>query len=162
MNESVIYFDISALVSDLKTVSELSTEQITENVLQDIGSKIVAEAKQRSPVKTGHLRDSISYIVQDGTLKIEASATYADYIEFGTGSRGEFNGSPYVIKPKKRGGVLVFKVGGQTVFARKVTHPGIKAQPYLRPAAMEVMGPLLEKLADRGQALIVKGPKSAL
>lgn len=161
VNEPVIYFDITALVRDLKQVSELTTEQITENVLQDIGKEITINAQQRAPVKTGKLRQSIHYFVRGGTLTIDASAEYAPFIEFGTGSRGEFPGKPYVIKPKK-GKYLVFKAGGKTIYTKQVTHPGIAAQPYLRPAAIDVMGPLLDKLAERGQALIVKGPNSAL
>ena len=44
---------------------------------------------------------------------------------------------PYVIKPRKPGGLLKFfwhKVG-KTVYMRRVTHPGVKiAQPFLQQA----------------------------
>ena len=57
--------------------------------------------------------------------------------------------------------MLVFKVNGKTVFAKRVRHPGIKARPYLRPAFEATLGTdLLKQLADAGQAAIVKGPNA--
>ncbi len=35
----------------------------------------------------------------------------------------------HTIRPKRSGGVLVFKVGGVTVFATKVNHPGNDPNP---------------------------------
>lgn len=159
MSEPVIFFDITSLVNDLQQVSELSNDQITANVLNDIGQEIALQAKSNAPVKSGALRNSITYFVQDGKLTIEADVPYSMFVEFGTGTRGEWPGSAYTIRPKNAK-VLAFQVGNKMVFTKKVTHPGIKAKPYLRPAAIEVMGPLLTKLADRGQALILKGPNS--
>ena len=159
----VVYLDITTLVKDLTTVSELSPEQITENIFEDIGSQIQDLARQKAPMKSGALRDSITYEVKDGnTLILDAAVDYATYQEFGTGTRGEFPGKPYKIRPKKPGGKLVFKIKGKTVFAREVTHPGVTPHPFLRPAVMEALGPLLDKLADKGQAMIIKGPRSTL
>lgn len=48
------------------------------------------------------------------------------------GTRG-----PYVIRPKKPGGLLKFFWNrvGKTVYMKRVTHPGVKiAQPFLRDA----------------------------
>lgn len=47
---------------------------------------------------------------------IFSAAQYASFTD--TGSR------PHVITPKSPGGVLVFQSGGQTIFAKKVNHPG--------------------------------------
>ncbi|MDZ7742981.1 MAG: hypothetical protein U5Q03_14915 [Bacteroidota bacterium] len=41
---------------------------------------------------------------------------YAQFVTMGT--------RPHVIVPRKPGGVLVFQAGGQTVFAKRVNHPG--------------------------------------
>lgn len=159
----VIYFDITNLVSDLTEISELTPAQITENILEDVGADITESARQKAPVKTGALRESINYTVTDGnTLTIDSPLVYATYQEFGTGTRGEYPGKPYKIRPRKPGGRLVFKVNGRTIRAKEVTHPGVAPQPFLRPAAMEVMGPLLDKLSEKGQAMIVKGPRSTL
>ena len=161
VSEPIVFLDIKDLVRDLEEISELSSDQITKNVLNDIGGDIVKLAKEKAPVDTGKLQRSISYTVNEDRLVIEVKATYGMYQEFGTASRGEFGGKPYTIKPKN-GKYLVFKVKGKTVYAREVIHPGVKAQPFLRPAVTESLGPLFDKLAERGQASILKGPKSKL
>ena len=161
MTDPIAYVDISTLVSDLRTISTLSTGEITENIFRDYGAKIEALAKAKAPHKTGALKSSITHHASQDSLVISAGASYAMYQEFGTASRGEFNGSPYEIRPKK-GKYLVFYVNGKRVVTKKVTHPGIPARPYLRPAVMEGFGELFDKLAERGQAMILKGPNSDL
>lgn len=161
MKPTVTKVDITNLVHDLSEISELSSAQITENILNDFGQRIVEEAKVLVPVKSGTLKESISYQVNGPELEVDASAEYADFVEFGTASRGEYPGKPYPITPKK-GKYLKFTINGRTVYSKKVMHPGISAQPYLRPAAIKATEELFPKLLDLGQVLIVKGPKSAL
>ena len=160
--DPVFYFDVTELANDLSTISELTPAQITENILQDVGSRIVDNARQRAPKKTGKLSSSITYKVTNGTkLEVDVSVPYGTYQEFGTGTRGEYPGRPYIITPKQAK-VLRFTAGGQTIYTKRVNHPGIPARPYLRPAAQEELGTLLDKLSEKGQAMIVKGPNSAL
>ena len=45
---------------------------------------VKAEAMQRAPVKTGHLRRSIYAVVRDWVVNIGAEATYALFVEVGT------------------------------------------------------------------------------
>jgi HK97 gp10 family phage protein len=45
---------------------------------------VKAEAMQRAPVKTGHLRSSIYVVVKDWVVNIGAEATYALFVEVGT------------------------------------------------------------------------------
>ena len=161
MADSIAYVDIRELVKDLQTVSNLSSGQITENIFRDYGAKIEALAKEKAPHKTGALKSSITHHASQETLEIVAGVDYAMYQEFGTASRGEFHGAPYTITPKNAQ-FLVFYVNGKRVVTKKVTHPGIKARPYLRPAVKEAFGELFDKLAERGQAMIVKGPNSDL
>lgn len=161
MADPIAYVDISDLAKDLQAISSLSTGQITENIFRDYGAKIEALAKEKAPHKTGALRSSITHQASQNTLEISANTAYAMYQEFGTASRGEFGGSPYTITPKK-GKYLIFYVNGKKVVTKKVTHPGIPAHPYLRPAVQEGFGELYEKLAERGQAMILKGPHSDL
>ncbi len=161
MGDTIAYVDISDLTRDLQQISNLSAGQITENIFRDYGAKIEALAKEKAPHKTGALKSSITHHASQESLEIVASVAYAMYQEFGTSSRGEFGGSPYTIRPKN-GKYLVFYVNGKKVVTKKVTHPGIKARPYLRPAVQEAFGELFDKLAERGQAMIVKGPNSDL
>lgn len=110
-------------------------------ILRDIQLTAVREAKLRVPRKTGRLGRSIGpgrLTPREAT--IEATAAYAAYVEFGT--------RPHVIRPK-RAKALRFapkgqtrlsgapKAGAQVIFAKKVDHPGTKAQPFLLPAVRE-------------------------
>jgi HK97 gp10 family phage protein len=147
-------------VEDLAALSKKSPEEITGNIFQSLGEDIVRKAREKAPVKTGTLRNSISYRVSGKELIIGPHVPYAPYMEFGTGSKSEFGGNAYEIKPKS-GQYLKFQVGGKTVFTKKVMHPGIEPRPFMRPAVEEVMGELADKLADHGAMLITKGPKHA-
>jgi len=160
-NDPIVYFEVDDLVKDLATISDLPPEQITENIFEDLGQQIATKAQQLAPRKTGALAQSIKHTVVKGVqLEVGSDLEYAMFQEFGTATRGEFPGQPYKIRPKKPGGKLVFKIGNKTIRTKEVNHPGIPARPYIRPAALEVMEPMLEKLSERGQAFIVKGPKA--
>lgn len=161
MKPVVTKVDITNLVRDLSEISNLSSAEITENILNDFGQEIVEDAKRLVPVKSGELKSSISYQVNGNELEVDASAEHADFVEFGTGTKGEYPGKAYDIVPTN-GKYLKFTINGRTIYTKKVRHPGIKAQPYLRPAALNATEKLFPKLLDLGQVMIVKGPKSAL
>lgn len=58
--------------------------------------------------------------------RLQPTVKYAVWVHDGT--------SPYIIRPRN-GGVLVFRASdGTKVFTKKVNHPGIKANPFLRRA----------------------------
>lgn len=46
---------------------------------------------------------------------------------------------PHPIHPRRRGGVLRFVVGGRVVYARAVSHPGYRGDPYLTRAMRAVI-----------------------
>lgn len=110
------------------------------DLLRDIQLHAVAEAKRRVARRSGFLGRSINpgSTGPDFTI-VEATAPYAGYVEFGT--------KAHVIKPRRKS-VLSWTEGkrlsgrartgagaGQRFFARRVNHPGTKAQPFLVPAA---------------------------
>lgn len=111
-------------------------------------------AKSNVAVDHGDLRDSIKVKFLAKSQKFgwvrmrlvagSKKAWYSHFIEYGTASyytgKGKSVGKPYTIKPKKRDGALFF---GGTVRA-EVTHPGIKPQPFMRPAADAGQGPALD------------------
>ena len=59
-------------------------------LLTDASNLLVAEAKHRAPVDTGHLRRSITKDVDSAKVptwaKVGSNVTYAPFMEFGTGT----------------------------------------------------------------------------
>lgn len=97
-------------------------------VVRKTAFDIEAHAKAIAPVDTGNLKNTISTdIAGDGlSAEVTANADYAAHVEYGT--------RPHVIRPRNAS-MLAFKVGGVTVFAKEVNHPGTAAQPFMTPAA---------------------------
>lgn len=98
-------------------------ERRAKDRLRLVGEFCAGSAKLLAPVDEGNLRSSIDFDQPDAfTVRVGASASYAPYVEFGTGIHAE-NGKGrktpwmYEIRP------------GQLVRTR-----GNKAQPFLRPA----------------------------
>jgi HK97 gp10 family phage protein len=152
--------DLVSLANDLESASGQGIMASAQQILQQSAQRVQAAAQSMAPVKSGALRESISIGYPDPlTAVIGPHVPYAVYQEYGTGSRGEFPGTPYKILPKRPGGVLVFKIGNRTIYARSVTHPGVRPHPFMRPAFRQAMGDqLAASLADAGAALIAKGP----
>jgi len=87
---------------------------------------VANNAKKLCPVRTGRLANSIKREVKGDTGIVFTNVEYAPVIEFG-------NRKSYIIKAKGKG-YLHFKIGGRWVRVKKVRHPKMKAQPYMRPA----------------------------
>lgn len=143
-------------------MSELIGKTALERRLRAIGDtsaflhvlqlSAVAEAKAIVPRKTGNLARSIAPgAVGQESAKVEATANYAAYVEHGT--------KPHTIVPKNK---KALAWGGErrlsgrlrsgataTHFAKKVNHPGTKAQPYLVPGAKKAV-------AKHGVEVVVK------
>lgn len=154
--------DLTALAADLNQAGRAMSD-FTANLVGDTARTVEQIAKSMAPVDTGDLKNSIAVRFENAlTAIIGPGVEYGTYQEFGTGSRGEFNGQAYEIKPKA-GGVLAFRVNGRLVITRKpVMHPGVKAQPYMRPALLQALQPFTDTLLEAGVLAITKGPRSVL
>jgi HK97 gp10 family phage protein len=64
--------------------------------------------------------------------RVAGDAYYARFVEFGTKSH-TLIAKRKVMRGGKRG-VFAFEVGGKTVFARSIKHPGTRPRPFLRPS----------------------------
>lgn len=73
------------------------------------------EIMLNTPVDTGRLRNSIVVEEADDGFIIGTNVTYAEYVELGT--------VPHIIRPVNAK-ALKFKIGGVTIFAKEVHHPG--------------------------------------
>lgn len=73
------------------------------------------EIQMNTPVDTGRLRNSIKFEEKGNSFIIGTNVDYAPQVEEGT--------SPHEITPKNAQ-ALKFKAGGETIFAKRVMHPG--------------------------------------
>ena len=114
--------DVHKLAEALKR-SGKDSRATTHEVLIRSANYLLTEMQVRVPVDSGDLRRSLAVRMEGDRVIIGPDVPYAGYVEFGT--------KPHDIKPKTKR-VLKFTVGGQTVFARVVHHPGTKPNPFVQ------------------------------
>jgi hypothetical protein len=126
------------------------------------GRRLTAVVKEKTPVDTKHLQDSIR---QKPVIRIldtrgrtvyesgaETDVEYAPYVEHGTGLWGPKH-AKYVIEPKNPDGWLHWVNDmGEDVFAKRVWHPGSPGAHMFAIGAgiveaelPEIVGPHLER-----------------
>jgi phage gpG-like protein len=139
-----------------KAASDSKSE--ARKLLLDAGALIERSAKKKvsGPVlnaRTGRLRRSIHARAQgtgiDAVVTVGSTVEYAAIHEFGGKT------PPRTILPR-RAKALRFGAGGQTIFARRVNHPGsrIPEKPYMRPS-LEESREKIERLIGRAFKAIV-------
>lgn len=150
MNNNAATIDLNNLAKDLNGAAA-NVDSVVAGLIRNAAYDLQRDAQQRAPIRTGALRSSIQVSFR-GPLyaEIGPSVFYGVFQEFGT--RG-----PYEIRPKRPGGVLVFTVNGTRVVTKKVTHPGLDARPYMRPAAQDIAADLTDKTGSAGVQLIING-----
>lgn len=95
---------------------------------RDWGSAYVQVARPQIPVRTGKTRATVAVAqATDHGAEVTGSAV-ALMIDTGTRSHS--------IAPKQAG-TLAWRKSGQTIFARKVDHPGTRARPWRNRALEE-------------------------
>lgn len=99
----------------------------------DCTRRIFNRGNVLTPVDTGTLRAgnqmAVSREAPGARGWVYNNVKYAAAVHDGSG--------PYVIRPR-RGKALKFEVGGRTVFARSVRHPGTRGRPWIARAGREV------------------------
>lgn len=108
-------------------------------------AETAAKKLQSGPVlktQSGFLSSRTTAVVEqtpDGyAIRLGNPQRYSRILELGGRT------APHTIVPKKPGGVLAFERGGETIFARRVDHPGsvFPPRPTLRPALEEAAAAL--------------------
>lgn len=109
--------------SELDRMPGLIRSALTK-ALESVALILHGNMVKESPVDKGKLKGSISLPVQIDALTfgIGIGAEYWKYVQFGT--------KPHMIFPVNVS-ALKFKVGGKTVFAKSVNHPGTAANPFI-------------------------------
>ncbi len=113
--------------------------EVFDELLARSGDLIAKTMKQKAPVRTGFLKNSI--VIRKGKSHVEVSptASYAAYVEFGT--------KPHIIEPANAS-VLAFEVGGQTVFAKRVQHPGFPGRFFVKSTKEECLPKIQALILD--------------
>jgi HK97 gp10 family phage protein len=74
------------IVTESKALESVAANapQVDGLIAEAASAAIQAGAQANAPVRTGFLRGSISRIVQGGKFVVEALASYAGFVEYGT------------------------------------------------------------------------------
>ncbi len=117
----------------------------SNRALRDIGGVFTPILKANTPraeINGGKLANSTRFQIKGSNrnqvLEVRQGARtpggdfYGGFVRGGT--------RPHEILPVKSGGVLVFKIGSRTIFAKKVDHPGTKPNPYHKRARDQARG----------------------
>lgn len=96
--------------------------------------QVVNRARVLAPVRTGRLRASIrserrGFFGLRLRWTVGSDVEYASMVNDGT--------RPHIIRPVRKQ-ALKFRIGGRTVFATVVHHPGTRPRPFLDRALREV------------------------
>jgi hypothetical protein len=119
-----ITLEDGGLLERLTAAPEVLSRETT-NWLVDMAMWIKADLKQRVPVKTGNLKNSIRYELNRSSTGGDAtfhSVFYGKTLDEGV--------SPFTINSRGQRPPLVFAMGNDKVFANTVKHPGIKARNF--------------------------------
>jgi len=108
---------------------------------KDWTEETVRLAKGRVAVNTGKTRNSIRKKNASMTRASVQASGGARFLEAGT--------TEHVIKAR-RVTTMKWTKRGQPMFAKRVKHPGMRKQPFLRNSAREVLNrlPILEELIE--------------
>lgn len=139
--------EISVSIPDLDKIEKLwkkAPKELSRNLASAVArstAELEGVSAKETPVDTGHLQRNI----MSSTYKLKGeiyprditgkNVKYASAVHDGVPAR--------TIYPKRKK-VLVFRKNGKLIFAKKVRHPGIKANPFFT-RAVEKYNPVLQR-----------------
>jgi hypothetical protein len=143
--------DIERVAQGLRTAEVLAREA-SGGALATAGAAIVLERlRAEAPVRTGRLGASLQ--ARGPALQAGGTGSEVTFWGLGYGAMLARGTRPHPIEPR-RGRFLVFRRYGRLVLARRVWHPGTKANPFPRRAAQRAMPALRGLLLERGEAVL--------
>lgn len=158
MNRAVYKADLDDFVATLERNQTDITTRVIDQIIHQTGEDIGDKAREYAPRDTGELIQGIEVINEPGQTRVVSTAPHSAFVEFGTWSHNIINPKPgtYTIRPRKAGGVLRFTTKtGDVVYTKKVEHPGIEAQQFMRRANEDVLDDAIAKVANVGVQLVV-------
>ncbi len=129
-----------------RRLTAIASESGHMKMMGVLGTAVVSRAKEHTERfrKTGNLGQSIRVDYYDtDTVRVMAGAIYAPHVEYGTKAHDIVPRRARALRfaPGAAGRRLSGspRRGADVVFARHVRHPGTQPQPFMRPAAEEVL-----------------------
>jgi hypothetical protein len=113
-----------------------------KQIVPDATERLLTRSKQEAPKRTRKLEQSIYADIRGDKATIRARAPYAGFVINGT--------PPHIIRAK--GNALRFQIGGATVFARSVNHPGTKPNDFFSRALQAEQRRIEDEMAEAGDA----------
>lgn len=106
---------------------QVSKRMGIRRIVMETTTRVESSAISRVAADKGNLKKNMGKETYNGGMAGEVYNTseYGPHVEFGT--------RPHEIRPKK-GKFLSWLKDGKRIFAKKVRHPGTKAQPFLFPS----------------------------
>jgi hypothetical protein len=133
------YSDVLRLNRKLRLARSMAPKRMDTWLHEVVGPELKTAMEEKAPVDTGYLKSHIVQINSPGMVSVGThGVSYTRYVVEGTRA--------HEIRPKNSG-VLVFKIGGMTVYAASVKHPGTAPNPFMQVAADEVIRRSLPRLA---------------
>lgn len=152
--------NLAALARDLSSASGQSFRDVAGQLVGSAAQQTLTFAQAYAPRRTGRLAASFGVDFNGLSAQVYNIAPYARYDEFGTGTRGEFPGSPIVITSKRAKYLRFTTRDGRVVYTKRVVSPGMAPRPFMRPAVERIALPLANNIANSAVATIVSGPNA--
>lgn len=118
-------------------------EDVSDSVAREVAYEIRDDAREEAPRgESGRLKESIHVEeMGKGSYLVITRLNYAKHVEYGTRptTRPGFTSPPtrYTILPHAVRALRFRAKSGEIVYAQRVRHPGVPAQPFMRPALDE-------------------------
>jgi hypothetical protein len=113
-------------------LSRFSAIQPNPQFMRTLALSAVREQKLEAPRRTGNLGRTIRIgRVSASEAETIAGASYAIYVHEGT--------RPHVIVPRKAKALAWKGTGGKVRFAKRIRHPGTKANPFMLRGARKAI-----------------------
>ena len=135
----MISVEVSTHGLEFDEVVQQLSGPLRQKLIEKLANVACVSAFFGAPWRTGKLAGSIVKEVGDSEASIQAWAPYAVYVVNGT--------APHEIRPVNAR-VLAFEVGGKTVFAPLVHHPGTKPNPFMQRAVEDARSKVEEVFAE--------------
>ena len=121
------YAEVSEFSRRLKVMHQMAPQLVDQWLHKTVGPMLLKYMREEAPQASGRLVNALRQVDAPGSVAVGTRGVpYIQFVVEGT--------RPHDIKPRN-GSVLAFKVGGRTVFAKVVHHPGTKANDFMTRAA---------------------------